>query len=379
MDTQLEDLNAGVEYQHRYDTDYDFAFTLPFKVKDLSSLILETKLIERIRDCFDWFVEAQDLDTKDGVRLGTLRYLPLEIRQRIYRIAINNHYSDFVKKYSPSYVYGPRLYDPVEKVQAKLSKWILHYEPSSAIGGVVPYLNVFDLKAYHRGGFRRYCKSDRLWDSDFPDIQPALRYTSPTIRDEFDQIYLSETTFTFSCAGAFRAFLSQLSPYQQSQLRHMIFKLFCFCQCKKPKGLYCDKCDSWFSVFEQISSVSVQSLTSVHFELGKYAYFCPWKKGQPRRIKKLEEVAEFLGFLSHKLARIAPKAKVSLGKKSSFVEDELAALKSILGPVVAMEIVDVDGSVPMAEAPPTREAVERKIDPVLSDPIHSEDDFWDFS
>lgn len=67
------------------------AVTLPFKKQDVSRSLFE-RAIDQTQTRWAWFAESRELDTEFSTELGTLGYLPWEIRQQILKVVLDGHY-----------------------------------------------------------------------------------------------------------------------------------------------------------------------------------------------------------------------------------------------------------------------------------------------
>ena len=152
-------------------TDPAVVSTLPFDPLYVRRNRTE-EVLRRTVKRWGWFDKAQ----KTEPTLGTLTYLPPEIRRSIWEMA-------------------------------------LHCERTLSAEGLWEYENVncspFNLSAYYFGFGRRRFRQDRPTE---------LRLVSSSVRAEFDDIFLSKRTFRFNRPENLDAFVKQLSRYQLSRL-----------------------------------------------------------------------------------------------------------------------------------------------------------------
>ncbi|KAF6223705.1 hypothetical protein HO133_000548 [Letharia lupina] len=136
---------------------------------------MKAKCIKRTRERWTWFSSARRIDDKCGERLGTLIYLPWEIRQKILKVLFEDH--------------------------ANYYRSELITKESSA-----------------RSIYPRY------W-GDHKSRFYGMRLASPSTKVELEHYYLTQTEFRFESPKALENFLDRVSIYQQSLLRSFTFKL----------------------------------------------------------------------------------------------------------------------------------------------------------
>ena len=159
-----------------------------------------------------WFEQAPKIDPT----LGTLTYLPLEIRRRVWEM-------------------------------------VLQCRKTLSVDGLWEYDHFngtpFNLSAYYFGfGRRRFNQDDAV----------RFRSVSSTIRAEFEDIFLSERTFRFNRPQSLEAFVNHLSSYQLRRLRS--FEI----------GLYVCSTDSMVMWLESMAHLP-QGLQEIHFRI----YYAP--------------------------------------------------------------------------------------------------------
>lgn len=138
------------------------------------------EVLQRTRKRWVWFEEAA-LRIDPG--LGTLSYLPLEIRRRVWEVVLQ-----------------------CDDTLSADGLW--EYEHKH--GGP------FNLSAYYFGfGRRRFHK----------DSANGLRLVSSSLRTEFEDIFLSMRTFRFNGSENLDAFVNQLTQYQLGRLRSIAIGL----------------------------------------------------------------------------------------------------------------------------------------------------------
>ncbi len=112
-------------------------------------------------------------------------------------------------------------------------------------------------------------------------------------------------------------FLDQLSPYQQSLLRHIIVDISGYCFCCENYESY----RGWITVCAHIPP----SLKSMTFHLGRESGHGPLPRWSPRwspdrsshirgraEIKTVKKVAELVEVLSKRIVRSAPRVQITM-------------------------------------------------------------------
>lgn len=205
-----------------------------------------------------WFSAARDLDDERGERLGTLGYLPWEIRQEILKALLLLDYDGFPCG---------------ETILAACPEDKLNY----------PFL--FANNRTHSGG---------------------MRLASPSTRVEYEHCYLTEKTFIFEEPRHLEAFLDKMPIFQQSLLRSFIIELY------PPQQCHGDVND-WVAVFARLPP----NLVSIHFGVRSWAgcamnlggewFVCDdsWYEVQP--------AIDLLDLLGKRARRFAARAKIGLG------------------------------------------------------------------
>lgn len=59
----------------------------------------------------------------------------------------------------------------------------------------------------------------------------SLRLSSPTLKNEFDDVFFSDTIFKFKSCAEFQQFLLPLSDFQRTKLRRIIIRIWIHCDC----------------------------------------------------------------------------------------------------------------------------------------------------
>ena len=260
------------------------AATLPFKQINVPPNLFH-RAIDQTQKRWAWFMESRELDTERGTELGTLGYLPWEVRQQILKIVYDRHF------YGKSY-HGPRT---------------LCYEiPPWAIAAP----NIFDF-SYSYNVTTRAC-----WVSHTTRTNFGLRRSSATLGFEYEGLFLSNTIFKFKSPTALEKFLGQLSDFHQTKLRRIIIDIWVLCGCRSPR-LRRDWRDGWKTACFQLPA----SLRQVSFELdysrprGHNARSC-FRHGNSRQTNEIKAVANLVEILSKMVVRSAPEAVIEMHERA---------------------------------------------------------------
>lgn len=161
-----------------------FVMTLPFDQNPVQRYITD-EVLSRTQRRWEWFTEARRLDSG----LGTLTYLPAEIRRLIWKLLFECRDTlscDGLWEYD--HTCGP----------------------------------IFDLKAYYFGFGRR-----GLFDSDG---LRGLRLVSLAVKGESDEAFLACRTFRFNHAENLVGFIDQLTPASAERLRSIDVGICTLCK-----------------------------------------------------------------------------------------------------------------------------------------------------
>lgn len=151
------------------------------------------KIVKHSQKQSAWSSKARTLDAKLGTRLGTLVYLPFEIRQQIFKHVFDNYYPGEDGRYAQV----PETFDYLGRTKENLCDQLLEDHPT---GGI------FELDSYRLISEIAFVVS--------------LRLASPTLKDEFEHFFLHNNVFKFLCPRRLSEFLSQLSSLHRAQRRH---------------------------------------------------------------------------------------------------------------------------------------------------------------
>ena len=234
----------------------DFAMTLPFKASKVSQE-LRAAIIKRTKNRWAWFSRAEDLDEERGTQLGTLGYLPWEIRQKIFEEFFEGNFRARIVRGSGCI--RPPLFDSIDPPGA----WYW-----------AGYPGVF-----------------RLWE---------IRLASASLKHEVEYAFFTMMNFHFDSIEAMMDFLVNLKTYEKSLLRSVSVLLDVWSDINVAR-------ESWMDACAKLPS----GLTSIKFEL----YYClvrSWRYWfEPDEINP--NLVESLELLFTKIKRCwSPRADISL-------------------------------------------------------------------
>lgn len=191
---------------------------------------------------------TQELDLGRGTLLGTLGYLPLEIRLQIYKevCQLETHYNRLLFKH-------------IEHLERRnRCEWSVYRELDLGHGTLLgalsnhsPDIRLQRCKKIYHEGYLRYngrhphvfatylktLSSERRlpkfkpWDNARL-VHPYITWgnknkvdirASPTLKIEYEQFLLGHLDFGFECANALKDFLNQLTPLHLSLLKRLTF------------------------------------------------------------------------------------------------------------------------------------------------------------
>ncbi len=281
--------------------------TVPFSL-DLEdpfrSILLKARVLRqtKLRRC--WFDGASKDDKEANTRLGTLRFLPYEIRQQIFKIVLEDYFDKYNQQGGEPGI--PRL------CAGDLTKWQLNYEGSYCRCRHAEHEtgDVFTLTSYcHIAQHKKRAPLN-------------LRFASESLEQEFDHVFLASNTFEFTCPASPERFMDMLSPLQQRQLKRIRLHMFGY----RFRPYYSDISKlfkHWMAVCEHLPPrlISVQFVLS--YDWGSSGGY--WTGNRRDR-----GFADVLGLLSKKESRACPRAKISLTEREEVYEEDCDVLDTVL-------------------------------------------------
>ena len=228
--------------------------------------------------------KSRELDIERGTELGTLGFLPWEIRQQILKLVLDGWF------------FG-------------------HFEraPRTLFYGTGPTRDIFN---------------NYFYDIILPDYISGytsqalvnLRLSSATLGFECEGIFLFNTIFKFQCPTDLEDFLDQIPNLHQTKVRRIIISIWVPCGCRS-RWAPCDcrsrcLCKDWRDGCKTACLQLPMSLRQVSFELG---YKRSWghapscrERGISRRSNQIKAVANFVEILGKTIVRSAPDAVIEL-------------------------------------------------------------------
>ncbi|KAL9129711.1 MAG: hypothetical protein Q9217_001914 [Psora testacea] len=176
------DLAQIIKYPRRRDV---FIATLPFKLQDVTPKLAKT-IIKRTQKRWKWFSEARKLDDRLGTSLGTLGYLPWEVRQHIFWWFQSIHFSCDADTWIP--------------LPDKDSVWQFHLDRD----------------------WTTPVKSKSRQDCEGFDHPSASR----SLSTEFDTFLLRHNIMKFQCPAIALEFLDQYSGFPGAPMRRIVIELY---------------------------------------------------------------------------------------------------------------------------------------------------------
>ena len=291
---------------------------------------------------WQWFARAKGMDIRHGTHLGTLGYLPPDIRDIIFGILLDD-LLDHIYALSRKYM-APAV---------RSSDRQLRYDQ---------YHGKRAREEQDRQGLNyNLCLDYETWATDNPTLFRVrsrgleLRQTSLSLAQEFNDFFLRSCVFVFSCPEKFKSWVSQMSPARQTRLRHIKIVLYTdrYCddlgKCCHPSGHLTNR---WISIIPQIQS-TLEDVTILDIELGDVAPFAGFanQSEYPRVVLRRifyrtmgEAVTEWgpyhtvhykrakvlIEVLSKQLRRLAPKAQIQIPNITRCAVEDQLFLQSVL-------------------------------------------------
>lgn len=193
----------------------------------------------RARWC--WFGKASKDDEEAGTRLGTLRFLPFEVRQQILKIVLEGCF-DEVKEQTKQekFIYNIGRYPLRGDLDRSELHTVFQCRHRSCKRDKVP--DIFDLRFYFGvTGVER--------DLERPPIN--LRFASTSIRTEFDRAFLARRNFRFTCPFTLQEFLDKLSLFPLRQLKSLKLSMFEHWACYSDS---LTRRDQWMTAYQRLPS-----------------------------------------------------------------------------------------------------------------------------
>ena len=228
-----------------------------------------------------WYSNASHLDLQRQTRLGTLGYLPSEIRRLIWEILL------------PKKVHW-RFDVPFDDEDACPYQFFVFINYDEKI-----------LEVASHGAYRVA-----------PVISPVkFRDASCTIRDEFDAMLFSTRILHFESPTIMDKFIEQLSPFQRSHFFHLSVNIFTGCTCSGQehcmRDSFPESIDQWLELFNDLPP----QLKTIRVDLGN-DQLCPFHRYDAEtnamRAMTMMECLELLEVLLRQGKECVPNATISM-------------------------------------------------------------------
>ena len=201
--------------------------------------------LRRTKERWCWFVQAQTRDIEQHTSLGTLGYLPLEIRVKKYGLVFNTQVRR-IPKYWGNFCWIPPWRKIVMRYEPPM--WWMHFDYEACAFGcwngkgdipdtVLHPRNLRAIKSSQHKGYPRQ-RSERGYPGPlnlrtyFAEVGcvPEILRTpfisiSRSLRDEFGDYMIGSRNFSFRCPASFAHFLHRLTARQIASLRRITIDL----------------------------------------------------------------------------------------------------------------------------------------------------------
>ncbi|KAL8787993.1 MAG: hypothetical protein Q9195_007537 [Heterodermia aff. obscurata] len=233
-----------------------------------------------------WFSAARGRDDKFGTRLGTLNYLPLEIRRMIYEHIFQDYHRD---RGSNMDVNTWQYYGRYHSIEDGRSQ---------------KHLKTHDHPSFFEHSF--------YWPP-YPKKQTIFRLTSPTIKEEYEYWFLHARQFHFECPFAYREFMDQLTAEQQGLIASMQIEIMS--ENVSPFISDNEVDQAWMSICDELPTklrrVSLRLDWFCRLELPEHVNGV-FVRGR-KEIKNVARAAELLSALRKRILRRIPGVKILFG------------------------------------------------------------------
>ena len=312
--------------------DKTYLVTLPINVTKAIALgeATLTGLIEKTKARWTWFEEATKLNRQRRTCLGTLIYLPLEVRDMIYLILLDDYLESVIQNRNlPSSGFRKNMDEDLDMFKERH----LTFRPC--------LLQVNRSHVQHYRTVAELLNLIHLYP--FSPAPLGLQRASMTLQNEFRNVMRYESTFRFCCPDALRRFFGHLSTEQQSYLQRITIVIWDHCNpCTDYRVGEHGGYKSWMQINPDLPS-SLDSLKSVKFDLGQIVHPTPrggragyststgqYEGGLPTEIAYIEEVKALLEIQTKQWRRRAPNAVVAMQDTTYFTEDDRLHLACVL-------------------------------------------------
>ena len=248
-----------------------------------------------------WFSGARALDDELSRRLGTLGYLPFEVRDKIFRLVLDEYIEEALRY---------KIYlDPMAQQHHDSHPFDVTW-----LAMKQDFMCEFEIRI--QPTFSAHESKDSKLDKVFclrqksfgppPDFVMPLRLATDDTKFEFDRVFLSTMTFDFSCPFALQLFLSEHSAVQLSQVRSMTIRIYGCNEClgKRKEGIYY----KWGGLCAKLPS----TLTLINFDLSGGAGGGRRASSSGLGLENSRLAKQGMQFLRRQVERIALETEVKL-------------------------------------------------------------------
>ena len=269
-------------------------------ISDLKSKAFK-QAIRQTKVRWAWFSGATALDDELSRRLGTLGYLPFEVRDKIFRLVLDEYIEEALRYQ----LYLDPMAQPYRSDHPFGVTWLAmkqNFKTEFEIR-ITPHFSAHKFKDAKLE--KVFCLRQKCFGPP-PDFVMPLRLATADTKFEFDRVFLSTMTFDFSCPKALELFISELSAVQMSQVKSITIRFHGCNDClgKSNEGIYY----KWGNLCAKLPS----TLTLINFDLsGGGPGGCP-ATSSDLRLENPRLAKQGMQFLHGQVERIALETEVKL-------------------------------------------------------------------
>ena len=239
-----------------------------------------------------WFSAARRRDDELGTRLGTLNYLPLEIRRVIY---------DYIVQYYHLHI----------DVREDISTW-LYVDRQRWIEDAW-YFNLGYTERRNTRGDPSIWEYNSYWSPYPPGTLATFRLTSPTVKEEYEYWFLRTRQFAFETSFAYHGFMKQLTVEQQGWIRSLQIEIMA----ESTRALLSDtEADqAWMNICDELPTTLqvVNLFLDRRCRLALPGNFSRGFRRGRREIRNVARAAEMLSTLRKRILRRIPGVETHFG------------------------------------------------------------------
>lgn len=280
-----------------------FSSTLPFDPRQVTSWRTVAKALEDTKKGWSWFDAARQFDTEHDTRLGTFSYLPLEIRDKIYKVIID----DYIDTHWPETVKSTGGFEEQKAVPRPQLRYPYAWSWSECWQCEQAF-------ALHTPLSKHLC-----WRS--VNLPPAMRTSASG--DEVDQMFLSQTVFLLADPKALGVFLGRMSLRQRSYLQRITLRLLV------PGHDHRSVWKDWSRGLDECGS-GLGGLKVVRFSIWGGNGIRPWDHRGPKAMGDVSWFVDILEIITIVLRRQAPKVKFVMDEGEVFEDEDSCLIRKVL-------------------------------------------------